>query len=582
MNALGRRVLARFVPPPRLKLSEWIEGNVCLPEGLSATPGPIRLWPWQHGIADAISDPLIERVTLLKASRIGFTALTVGAIGAYVANEPASILVLLPTESDCRDFIVSDVEPTFASSPALRRALAADREEGMRDTLTSRRFAGGSLKVVAARAPRNLRRHTARILVVDEADACEIGAEGDPIRLAEKRTLTFANRKIIVGSTPIFEDTSHVLRSYAASDGRVFEVPCPSCGTFHEIVWGDIVWPEGKPEQAAYRCPHCETMIDERQKPSMVAAGQWRATKPDVQGHAGFRLSALVSLLANASWTKLAAEFLAAKDDPAQLQVFSNTVLAQAWATPAIIDETALAARAEPFDLSAIPPEVLALTVGADTHDDRIEASVIGWTRDGVALVLLHCVIWGSFQDDTTWEEVDELLRTKWKHPYGGMLKIDAAIVDCSDGDHFDSVLNFCYPRMSRRIFAGKGLNGARPAFQMAKGKKIGGKLALIGVDGLKNIIFDRLQRGRGVRFSRSLEPVYYEQLASERRVLRYVRGQPVRRFERTGRTRNEALDCLVYAFAARQSVNIIYDRREAELRNVAPPRRSIASMLAR
>jgi phage terminase large subunit GpA-like protein len=80
------------------------------------------------------------------------------AVGGHVVNEPASILVLRPTGSDARDFVVSDVEPTFAASPALKRALSADREEGAdRDTLTSRRFAGGSLKIVAAKAPRNLR-----------------------------------------------------------------------------------------------------------------------------------------------------------------------------------------------------------------------------------------------------------------------------------------------------------------------------------------------------------------------------------------------------------------------------------------
>jgi len=82
-------------------------------------------------------------------------------------------------------------------------------------------------------------------------------------------------------------------------------------------------------------------------------------------------------------------------------------------------------------------------------------------------------------------------------------------------------------------------------------------------------VIFDRLQRGRGIRFSNTLEPVYHEQLASERRVIRYARGMPIRRFERTGH-------------AARQAVSIIYDRREAELRQSPPPKQSLASQLAR
>jgi phage terminase large subunit GpA-like protein len=65
--------------------------------------------------------------------------------------------------------MVSDVEPVFAATPALRGALTIDTDEGDRNTLLSKRFPGGSLKIVAAKAPRNLRRHTARVLIVDEA-----------------------------------------------------------------------------------------------------------------------------------------------------------------------------------------------------------------------------------------------------------------------------------------------------------------------------------------------------------------------------------------------------------------------------
>jgi phage terminase large subunit GpA-like protein len=183
---IRRNALRSLIPPPRLALSQWIETNFKLPEGVSALPGAVRLWPYQQEIADAISDPAIERVTLVKPVRVGFTTLLTGAVGAFVANEPAPILAWLPTEADARDYIVSDIEPIFAASPALRGTLAADAEEGERNTLLSRRFPGGSLKIVAARAPRNLRRHTARVLFVDEADACETGIEGNPLKLAEK------------------------------------------------------------------------------------------------------------------------------------------------------------------------------------------------------------------------------------------------------------------------------------------------------------------------------------------------------------------------------------------------------------
>jgi phage terminase large subunit GpA-like protein len=76
------------------------------------------------------------------------------------------------------------------------------------------------------------------------------------------------------------------------------------------------------------------------------------------------------------------------------------------------------------------------------------------------------------------------------------------------------------------------------------------------------------------------LEAVYYEQLASERRVIRYKRGQPSRRFERIPGKRAEALDALVYAHAARQAVQINYDHRASEMAAAAvpPPPRAIRS----
>jgi phage terminase large subunit GpA-like protein len=93
-----------------------------------------------------------------------------------------------------------------------------------------------------------LERLTARVLLVDEADAMEAETEGNPIRIAERRTLSFANRKIILGSTPLFEDTSHVLRSYAESDARVFEIGCISLSASR---------PEGRPAEAHCVCPSC-------------------------------------------------------------------------------------------------------------------------------------------------------------------------------------------------------------------------------------------------------------------------------------------------------------------------------------
>jgi phage terminase large subunit GpA-like protein len=564
LSEVVRRGLAALVPPPRLKLSEWIEAEMRLPEDISALPGRVQLWPYQAGIADAISDPEIERVTVVKSVRVGYTTLLTGALASFVANEPSPILALLPTEADARDYMVSDLEPTFAATPSLAGLLFADAGEGGRNTLLSRRFPGGSLKVVAARAPRNLRRHNVRVLLIDEADAMEAGAEGSPIMLAERRTLSFANRKIVMGSTPIHEETSNVLRAYAASDQRVFEVPCPHCGVQFELLWKDIHWPESAPERAHAVCPANGCVIEERSKAAMVGAGAWRATAP-FAGHAGFRLNALISGLANASWGKLAAEFIAAKADPATLQTFVNTILGQGWREAGEeLDEAELAARAEPFGLDAMPAEVLVVTVGVDVQHDRLELVFLGHSRTET-FVLGASVIWGAPDDETTWIELDDALRTTWRHPLGGTLRVDAAAIDAGDGGTMDAVLAFCRPRFSRKVVAIKGAQGARPAIAASSSK--GSRLFIVGVDGVKSQIASRLSRGGSIRFSNQLDARFYEELASERLVVRYRRGAPVRSWERIPGRRAEALDATVYAMAVRGLVSVDPSRRDAELR---------------
>lgn len=568
LELVRRNALKALLPPPKIALADWIEQTVYLPSTVSALPGKMRLWEYQRGFCEAIDDPDIERISIQKSARIGYTAFLTGTLAAFVANQPSPILAVLPTQDDTRDYAVTDIEQTFEASPDLRGLLSADNDEGGRSTLLSRKFSGGSLKLVAAKSPRNLRRHAAKILLLDEIDAFEVGQEGDPIELAIMRTLTFRDRKILAGSTPIF-DHGAICKLYAKSDMRIFEVPCPECQEFNEIQWVNIIWDEGKPETAAYACPHCGSLISERYKASMVSKGRWRSTAPEVKGHAGFRINALVSPHHNAAWAKLAAEFLQAKNDPATLQTFTNLVLGQPWLEQGEeLDENDLRNRCEPFGLKAIPPESLIVTVGVDCQDDRLELVFVGHSRTE-AFILGHSVIWGAIDANETWLELDDALKSTWQHPKGGTLRVDAAVIDSGDGGHRDFVHNYTRPRIGKRIVSGKGVAGFSRAFIERSSAK-NAPLFLVGVDAIKSQLFARLTRPGVIRFSADLHPVFFEQLTSERRVLRYVKGAPQHRFERVGGKRAETLDATVYALAARNLVNADLDRREQELSTTA------------
>ena len=561
---------AALRPPAKLRLSEWTEANVVLPSTLAASPGRMRLFPYQTDMADSMGDPTVERVTVLKSARIGYTQLAVAALAHYAANDPSPTLAVLPAEADCKHLMTGVVEPTFRESPVLSGLLSADTYG--RDTMLSRQFPGGSLKMVSANAPRNLRALTARVLILDELDGWEIDArgEGDPLTLAEKRTFSFSDRKIIAGSTPVDEETSRVCRLYRQSDQRVWEVPCPHCESFAEITWKDITWPEGQPEKAAWACPSCGAVTEDREKAPMLLAGRWRATAPHVEGHHGYRINALSSLLPNAAWGKLAAEFVEAKKSPVTLKPWVNTILGEPWRGEGEdLDPADLARLQVPLTTEPIPAGILFLTAGVDVQGDRLEASLVGWTEDHRIHVIEHVTLWGGPREPDTWAELDAWLGRQFHHAAGGLCYVDAAVID--SGFNADEVYAFTRPRHARRIVAGKGVSGfQRPRLAWGASRKT--RIAQVGVDPLKLEIHDRVRDGQTIAFADDLGPDYLEQLAAERLVTRMHRGHPVRQWELISGRRNEALDTLAYAIAARTLVSMPPEQRAEVVRAARPP----------
>ena len=167
----------------RRRASTWRSGsrsNISLPAAIAAVPGRIRLTPQQRGIARSMGDPDVPRVTVLKSARTGYSTLLGGYIAYRAACAPGALLAVLPAESDARTFVASLIEPILDSSPAVRGVL--DRDLTGRDNMTFRAFPGGSLRVVSAGAPRNLRAVFADTVIFDEADAfpVELRRRGRP------------------------------------------------------------------------------------------------------------------------------------------------------------------------------------------------------------------------------------------------------------------------------------------------------------------------------------------------------------------------------------------------------------------
>ena len=377
------RVLKLAEPPAREPLSQWTDRHRVLSSEASAAPGEWRTLPFQKEPLDVIGDSEHEVVVLVFASQLGKTEMMMNLITFIIATEPGPVLCVQPTLSMAESFSKDRLSPLFRDCPILRGKVAEPKGREAGSTIYHRRFHGGHLTLVGSNSPAGLAARPIRYLLLDEVDRYEssAGAEGDPVSLAKARTRTFWNRKIIMTSSPTIKGASRIEAAWLESDQREYELPCPldGCGFFQPFKWEHVEWPEGRPAAAAYRCVRCGELIPHHLKDSMVSRGRWTPGNP-ASRIAGFHLSELVSPWR--SWGDLAAEWLAVKDSPEQLQAFVNTSLA-AWTTDEVAEmprAEALAARCEPF-AAEVPMPVSLLTCGIDVQADRCEIEVVGWSK---------------------------------------------------------------------------------------------------------------------------------------------------------------------------------------------------------
>ena len=309
LRAARREALS---PPPVLTLSEWAAQHARLPAGTNAMPGRFQAFAYQRGWLDAITDPAVRQVSIMKSARVGYTRCLDHAVGYYVHQDPSPILMVLPRIEDCEDFSRSEILPMLTDTPVLAALTGDIKTRDANQRILKRMFRNGaSIAFVGANSPAGFRRISARVVLLDEVDGFpfEAGFEGDQILLAQKRSETFWNRRCILGSTPTLKYQSRIEKAFLDSDQRHFHVPCPSCGQFQVLKWENLRWdkaPDGThlPHTAHFVCERHGCIIEEHHKPAMIAAGRWVAEK-QFTGHAGFHLWTAYSLFPNASWQNI-------------------------------------------------------------------------------------------------------------------------------------------------------------------------------------------------------------------------------------------------------------------------------------
>ncbi len=549
---------------------------------------------------DAVSDPSIETVVIMSSAQVGKTEVINNAIGFHVHQDPAPILLVQPTIEMAETWSKDRFAPMLRDTPVLRGLVKDPRTRDSGNTLRQKAFPRGQIAMAGANSPASLASRPVRLVLLDEVDRFppSAGTEGDPVRLATKRTANFWNRKILLTSTPTTKGASRIEAAWEESDQRIYEVPCPVCGGFQTLKWGQVKWekgPKGNAEGVRYECEHCKGQLTEPDKHRMIRNGRWVITRPWVEKVAGFHINELYSPWS--SWAGVVENFLEAKKRPETLRVWVNTSLGETWEEEGVtVDDAALGGRREDYGVGdPLPEGILLLTAGVDVQDDRIEATAWGFGLGEESWVIQHAVFRGNPETSLkVWRDVDDWLLKTWPHTSGTSLRVASACVD-SGGHATQQVYDFCRKREARRIWAIIGRAGAGLPLIKITPRRTRQKvvLGIVGTDTAKGLLFSRLGLGEFgpgyIHFPRNVDEEYFCQLTAEKLMTKHIKGIPTRVWKKI-RARNEALDCAVYAFASYASLNANLERIAQRIEAIGntpdttvpqQEERSIATLLA-
>lgn len=565
-----------LTPPPDLTVSQWADAERRLSAESSAEPGR---WitaraEYQRGIMDAVSDPAVKQVVFIKSAQVGATEIFGNICGFFMSQDPSPILVIQPTLEMGQTWSKDRLAPMIRDTPALRDLVADAKSRDGDNTLMHKAFPGGHVTIAGANSPAGLASRPIRVVLCDEVDRypASAGTEGDPVSLAFKRTTTFWNRKMVLGSTPGIKGESRIEAAFEESDQRRFHVPCPDCGHEQTLKWAQVRWERdedetGKtvahyPETAEYACEECGSLWSDARRWRAVSEGRWQAGAP-FNGVAGFHINELYS-----PWVRLSEtvqSWVNAKGNPERLKTFINTALGETWEERGEgVEATGLDALRENYGPEDLPDEAIFATAGVDTQGDRLEVERVCWDAEEQSWGAQYDVLYGDPAQQQVWDDLDALLLEPMYTRSGRVVRVEAAAVD-SGGHHAAMVMRFCQERFRRRVYAIKGQGGTGvPVWPRKSSKaKHAGMVFSVGVDTIKDMVYSRWSIPAGEPGACHLpadpETGYDEgwaaQVTSEQKQTRYKAGRPYGVWFLPAGKRNEALDCRVYATAAMRSL---------------------------
>jgi phage terminase large subunit GpA-like protein len=445
-------------PPPDRDAGQWADALRVLPPE-SPEPGPWRTdrVPFWRDIYRAFADERHDTIVIVCGAQMSKTESLMNLIGQRFTDGPyVPAIYVGPTEKQVRSMSKDRFDKMLRSTPVLWERT----EKGHRYGSFEKFIAGVRLGFAWAGSATELSSHPAGLIVVDERDRMDAstGDEGDPVSLARARTKNYANRKIVIVSTPTLEGASPIWALWEEGTQQMWAWPCLHCGKFFVPQLSLLTWQkkhadgrdmtaEESAATAVVACQHCGSVHHSRDKPRLNVLGTYlphrrltdrERAEQTVLGHyvqapavadiatASFWISGLASPWA--SFEQIARVLINAyrSAEPERIQAEVNTWGGELFRLKGDAPswEEVGACRGE-YRAGTVVPGVQKLTLGADVQRDGIYYVIRGWGFNSESWLIEHGYLAGETEHDAVWIALRNVLQTPIRDR-----RIDRAFID--------------------------------------------------------------------------------------------------------------------------------------------------------
>lgn len=619
---LNKAFASGLRPPPKMKPSEWAPRyRRFAPEDPIPGPWSNETAPELVEIMDALGpdDPCAE-ASIIKCAQSGGSASAENWIGFLSDLVPAPMLFVQATLTAALAWAAEKFWPMVENTPRLNperggTIRAQGTPDGNGSTKGKIRFSrsNGFVLLAGANSAASLRQRTVRYAVEDDLDQFpdDLEGQGSPEVMVDQRLKVWKRQglsKRLKISTPTIKGASKIGRAYATSDRRRYHLKCPQCGSRFVPEWGDVKWPDGKPDEAILVAPCCGLPIEHWQKAAMKLPDSWLSDEIDgvptprvlkeedyqaARGRMpasvkrGFHLTGIISSFQ--TWADMAIAFVDALGDLNKMKSWANLVHGVEFelkgGTPDY--EKLKELREQGWGLHQmvqVPFGAMVLTLGIDVQGDGVYVELVAWGPNAECWVLDARFIPGAtdVKGEGAWVDLNAYARREVIFPGGKTFGIDQ--ICCDAGYNTEAAEAFCKAHPNRLAVFGRAgwslpiLGRGENLRYEQQGRKAGqakkraeDKAYIVGTYGVKLGWYGYLRntlkaaaeevvgsivspRGR-VHFNMDLPDTYFEQVTSETVVTETVNGIPRRTWKPMAGRPNHWLDCHVYNTAAAEKL---------------------------